>query len=118
MFVEEPTKEEALKILHHKKQLYEEFHYVSITDEMLSDIVDYSEEFLTNSQFPDKAIDLLDLICSHVKIKKIKKANGSFKNLRLEFVQSLSENALPSEEHSNTLFERMKAGTLQSGAKQ
>jgi len=39
VFVEEPTKEETLKILHHKKQLYEEFHYVSITDEMLSDIV-------------------------------------------------------------------------------
>ena len=31
VFVEEPTKEEALKILHHKKQLYEEFHYVSIS---------------------------------------------------------------------------------------
>ncbi len=107
VFVEEPTKEEALKILHHKKQLYEEFHYVSISDEMLSDIVDYSEEFLTNSQFPDKAIDLLDLICSHVKIKKIKKPN-ILQSLEKEFVQSLSENAVPNEEQ-NALFERMKS---------
>ena len=106
VFVEEPTKEETLKILHHKKQLYEEFHYVSISDKMLSDIVDYSEEFLTNSQFPDKAIDLLDLICSHVKIKKIKKPSA-LQNLEREFVKSLNENATPREEQ-NTLFERMK----------
>ena len=106
MFVEEPTKEETLKILHHKKQLYEEFHYVSISDKMLSDIVDYSEEFLTNSHFPDKAIDFLDLICSHVKIKKIKKPNA-LQNLEKEFVKSLSENTIPNEKQ-NKLFEEMK----------
>ena len=106
VFVEEPTKEETLKILHHKKQLYEEFHYVSISDKMLSDIVDYSEEFLTNSHFPDKAIDFLDLICSHVKIKKIKKPNA-LQNLEKEFVKSLSENTTPNEKQ-NKLFEEMK----------
>ena len=106
VFVEEPTKEETLKILHHKKQLYEEFHYVSISDKMLSDIVDYSEEFLTNSHFPDKAIDFLDLICSHVKIKKIKKPNA-LQNLEIEFVKSLSENTTPNEKQ-NKLFEEMK----------
>ena len=73
---------------------------------MLSDIVDYSEEFLTNSQFPDKAIDLLDLICSHVKIKKIKKPKA-LQNLEKEFVKSLSENTAPNEKQ-NKLFEKMK----------
>ena len=81
-----------------------------LADEMLSDIVDYSEEFLTNSQFPDKAIDLLDLICSHVKIKKIKKPKA-LQNLEKEFVKSLGENATPNEEQ-NTLFEQMKAQAL------
>ena len=110
VFVEEPTKEETLKILRHKKQLYEEFHYVSITDEILSDIVNYSEEFLTNSQFPDKAIDLLDLICSHVKIKKIKKPK-SLQRLETEFVKLLSEHPTPNEEQ-NTFFSRMKEEAL------
>ena len=106
VFVEEPTKEETLKILRHKKQLYEEFHYVSIEEEMLSDIVNYSEEFLTSSQFPDKAIDLLDLICSHVKIKKIKKPK-TLQSLEAEFIKSLNENTAPKEEQGK-LFEQMK----------
>ena len=87
--IEEPTKEETLKILNQKKQIYEEFHHVSISSDMLQDIVNYSEEFLPQSHFPDKAIDLLDLTCSHVKIKKIKKPD-CLRQLEAKFVSDLS----------------------------
>jgi len=91
VIIEEPTKKETLKILEQKKQIYEEFHYVSISPEMLQDIVNYAEEFLPQSHFPDKAIDLLDLICSHVKIKKIKKPD-SLRQLEARFISNISSN--------------------------
>ncbi|MAG28042.1 hypothetical protein CMI47_21150 [Candidatus Pacearchaeota archaeon] len=107
VIVEEPTKEETLKILDQKKKIYESFHYVSITSEILQDIVNYAEEFLPQSQFPDKAIDLLDLICSHVKIKKIKKPR-SLRDLEAKFISNLTENK-DSVEEQNTLFEKIKS---------
>jgi len=71
--VKEPSKEETLEILNRKKYLYEAYHGVSISDEVLQDILNYSDRYLTNSQFPDKAIDLMDLACSHLKVKKVVK---------------------------------------------
>ena len=71
--VKEPSKEETLEILNRKKYLYEAYHGVNISDEVLQDILNYSDRYLTNSQFPDKAIDLMDLACSHLKVKKVVK---------------------------------------------
>jgi ATP-dependent Clp protease ATP-binding subunit ClpC len=108
IFVEEPTKEETLRILQQKKGIYEEFHYVSISDELLTDIANYAEEFLTNSQFPDKAIDLLDLVCSHVKVKKIKKSSA-LQKLEKQFVGHMTKND-KSPEEQGILFEEIKKG--------
>ena len=102
IFVEEPTKEETLQILKQKKNIYEEFHYVSIGDQLLCDIVDYAEEFLTDSQFPDKAIDLLDLVCSHVKVKKIKKPEG-LRKLEKKFIINLTDGNASSAEQEKTM---------------
>jgi ATP-dependent Clp protease ATP-binding subunit ClpC len=106
VIVEEPTKEETLKILNQKKKIYEEFHYVSIGPEMLHEIVNHAEEFLPHSHFPDKAIDLLDLICSHVKTKKIKKPD-SLRQLEARFISNLSSNRKGAEDPDN-LLEEMK----------
>ena len=105
IFIEEPTKEETLVILEQKKSIYENFHYVSISDEILKDIVNYAEEFLLDQQFPDKAIDLLDLVCSHVKVKRVKKP-AKLQSLEEDFIHKLSENA-SSEDQSNA-FEKLK----------
>ena len=106
VIVEEPTKEQTYKILNQKKKIYEEFHYVSISPEMLQDIVNYAEEFLPQSHFPDKAIDLLDLICSHVKIKKIKKPKA-LRQLEKEFISNISLNKAGNKDQQN-LFKEMK----------
>ena len=97
VIIEEPAKEETLKILNQKKRVYEQFHYVSISPQILEDIVSYSEEFLPQSHFPDKAIDLLDLTCSHVKIKKIKKPD-CLRELEAQFMSNLSSNKIGEKE--------------------
>ena len=73
LIINEPSKKSTLEILSRKKGIYEEYHAVSISDEILNDIVEYADRYMLDSQFPDKAIDLMDLACSHVKVKKIVK---------------------------------------------
>ena len=58
--VEEPSAEETLEILVGIKSQYEDFHYCSIPDEALQYAVDMSDRYITDRNFPDKAIDLID----------------------------------------------------------
>ena len=76
VYINEPTKPDTLEILKLKKESFEKFHNVSISDEVLNSILDLSDRFIKNNCFPDKAIDLLDLTCSTSKTRKVKKPNS------------------------------------------
>lgn len=71
--VKEPSKEEAVKILEHIKQYYEDYHGVWFTKESIQEIVELSSKFIPYSKFPDKAIDVLDRVGSKLKIKKYRR---------------------------------------------
>ena len=58
--VEEPTKEEALRILTGIKSLYEQHHNIVISDDALLACVDLSERYINDRFMPDKCIDLMD----------------------------------------------------------
>ena len=60
VMVEPPSKEETLTILHNIKNTYEDYHKVSYTDEAIKKCVELSERYITDRNFPDKAIDVLD----------------------------------------------------------
>ena len=60
IWVEEPTVEEAVKILRGIRERYEQFHQVRFTDEALEAAVRLSHRYLTERRLPDKAIDLID----------------------------------------------------------
>ena len=67
--VNEPSKEETLEILKGIAPSYEDFHSVKYRLPILHLICDLSERYLTNRNFPDKAIDLLDQGGSRAKIR-------------------------------------------------
>lgn len=67
----EPTKEETLGILKGMKASYEGYHNIDIPDEIIPLIVDYSEKYISNKKFPDKALDILDYICARAKNDQI-----------------------------------------------
>jgi len=58
--VEEPTREEAYKILLGIKGHYEAFHHVKYSLESIEAAVDFSIRYIHDRSLPDKAIDLLD----------------------------------------------------------
>jgi ATP-dependent Clp protease ATP-binding subunit ClpC len=60
VIIEEPSVVETKMILHNIKNVYEDFHNVSYSEDAIDSVVDYSVRYITNRFLPDKAIDILD----------------------------------------------------------
>ena len=71
ILVDEPTKQETIKILRGIKRKYEQFHKVKITDEAIMAAVHLAAEHIKDKSFPDKAIDLMDEAASKVNIENV-----------------------------------------------
>ena len=69
VMVEPSTAEETLEILHNIKERYEDHHHVRYTDDALKACVDLTGRYITERQYPDKAIDALDEVGSHVHLQ-------------------------------------------------
>ena len=72
VMVEEPSKEESIRILQGLKQKYEEHHKVVISQEALEAAVMLSDRYISDRFLPDKAIDVLDEACSKAALKGYK----------------------------------------------
>ncbi len=71
VMVEPTSEEETLQILTNIKDRYEEHHNVTYTPEALNACVKLTERYMTDRNFPDKAIDALDESGSRVHITNI-----------------------------------------------
>lgn len=71
VIVEPTTPEETLQILQNIKEKYEEHHNVTYTDEALEACVNLTDRYITDRNFPDKAIDAMDEAGSRVHLKNI-----------------------------------------------
>ena len=71
VMVEPITAEETLQILNNIKDRYEEHHNVTYTPEALKACVKLTERYISDRNFPDKAIDALDEAGSRVHISNI-----------------------------------------------
>ncbi|MFP3392960.1 ATP-dependent Clp protease ATP-binding subunit [Brevibacillus sp. SIMBA_040] len=97
--VDEPTAEDAVKILHGLRDRYEAHHRVKITDEAIEQAVKLSDRYITDRFLPDKAIDLVDEAASKVRLQSftvppnLKELEG-----RLEEVRKEKDAAVQSQE--------------------
>tara|TARA_B100000683_G_scaffold263193_1_gene291187 strand:- start:8237 stop:10483 length:2247 start_codon:yes stop_codon:yes gene_type:complete len=67
--IDEPSKENTIKILQGIKQYYESYHNTKITNEAINAAVNLSIKYQPEKKLPDKAIDLIDVACSRFKVK-------------------------------------------------
>ncbi|MGG4459497.1 ATP-dependent Clp protease ATP-binding subunit [Brevibacillus porteri] len=97
--VDEPTPEDAIRILHGLRDRYEAHHRVKITDEAIEQAVKLSDRYITERFLPDKAIDLVDEAASKVRLQSftvppnLKELEG-----RLEEVRKEKDAAVQSQE--------------------
>ena len=71
VIVEPTTPEETLQILNNIKGKYEDHHNVNFTNEALDACVKLTQRYVSDRNFPDKAIDALDEAGSRVHITNI-----------------------------------------------
>ena len=74
--VEEPSEEDAIKILEGLRDKYEAHHNVKITDDAIKAAVDLSIRYVNDRYLPDKAIDLIDEAASKVKMQSYTKPDS------------------------------------------
>lgn len=68
VYVDEPTRDEAVEILKGLRPCYEQHHNVDISDDAVEAAVDLSIRYITDRFLPDKAIDFMDEACSRKRL--------------------------------------------------
>jgi ATP-dependent Clp protease ATP-binding subunit ClpC len=68
VFVEEPSEEDTILMLHGLRDRYEAHHKVSFSNEALEAAVRLSSRYLPDRRLPDKAIDLMDEAAAKLRV--------------------------------------------------
>jgi len=68
VMVDGSTTDETLEILQNLKSRYEDHHKVVYTDEALQTCVTLADRYVTDREFPDKAIDIMDEVGARAQI--------------------------------------------------
>lgn len=116
--IEEPSIEDAYKMLLGIKSYYEDYHKVQISDSLVYKAVTMSERFVTDRYLPDKAIDLLDEACTCANLRN--PAISQYQ-LAIDKKQNLLDNidnlSVPSEDKDNQidyeLISKLKSEVMQ-----
>ncbi len=104
--IEEPVRDDAIKILAGVKIYYEAFHHVAITKDALEVAVDLSTKYVHDNFLPDKAIDLIDEASAAVRVSKnIKTKETTLDKLeqKLDKVQQAKEQSVLDEQFTAAL---------------
>lgn len=110
--VEEPSEDEAIRILYGLRDKYEAHHQVRITDGALEEAVKLSSRYINDRYLPDKAIDLMDEAASKVRLSTYT-SSPEIKNLEQEIkhLEDEKERAIKSEayERAGEIKKRQEA---------
>jgi ATP-dependent Clp protease ATP-binding subunit ClpC len=112
VMVEPTTSEETFTILNNIKSKYEEHHNVTYTDAALEACVKLTDRYISDRNFPDKAIDALDEAGSRVHITNIE-VPEEIENLEHEIEQINKDKRAAADAHNFHL-----ATTLRNRAQQ
>jgi ATP-dependent Clp protease ATP-binding subunit ClpC len=93
--LKEPTQAETVAILKNLQNSYQNFHKVLYEDNVIETVVKLAGRYITDRQFPDKAIDVLDELGAEKRvssqipevIEKLKKEIEEIKEKKLEVVK-------------------------------
>lgn len=83
VLVNEPTYNQTRNILNKVKSNYEKYHDVIFPNYLINKLLYLSNKYIYNRYQPDKSIDILDEVCSYVKLKD-NKIQMKINSLKLE----------------------------------
>ena len=96
--IDEMSIEQTKDVLFNIRDLYSKYHNVSISDEIIDNIIYLCDKYVHYGKFPDKAIDIFDEVCAKSSIieddndKKIRMYNEELNKIRLKKNELIVEN--------------------------
>ncbi|MBQ6547155.1 MAG: ATP-dependent Clp protease ATP-binding subunit [Bacilli bacterium] len=94
VMISEPSVDDTVLILKRLRPIYENYHMVKISDEIIDKIVSLSDKYIYDRRFPDKAIDVMDEVCSRVSVSTYNKDNFSDISTKLSKVKELKNKSI------------------------
>lgn len=102
VLIEEPDNNQVYNILKEIKPIYEKFHSIKLSDELLNNIIYLSNKYIYDRYQPDKSIGILDEVCSMVALENnrgINKLNIYKEELRN--IKNIKNDYLINQDYSN-----------------
>lgn len=111
--VPETNVPETLSILKGLRKHYEQFHGVTISDEVLEDTVNLAKRYINDRFMPDKAIDLLDETAAHLRVQK-GKTSPEVRKLQkeLKLVNARIDEAVDNEDYERAARAKTRASQI------
>jgi ATP-dependent Clp protease ATP-binding subunit ClpC len=118
VILKEPTLSETIEILKNLQDSYEKFHKVVFEENVIETAVKLSGRYITDRQFPDKAIDVLDELGSEKRvtstipesIEKLKKEADEVKERKLQVVKNQDyENAAKLRDEEKKILNKLES---------
>ena len=124
--IEEPSKEDAFKILQGLQKHYEDFHKVKYTQDALKKAIDLSVKYMSDRRLPDKAIDIIDDAGSRKKIEILRQKDiGNSERITLkdktvdeDFIKKTVAKMAKIPQENVTVSENEKLRNLEQNIKQ
>ncbi len=114
VIVPETNVTETVAILKGLKKHYEEFHGVTIDDEVVVDTVNFAKRYVNDRFMPDKAIDLMDETAAHLRVDKGKTSPEVRKfQKELKLANTRIEDAAEQKDYEKAAKEKQKASQIQ-----
>jgi ATP-dependent Clp protease ATP-binding subunit ClpC len=116
--VPETTTSETLAILKGLRKHYEQFHGVTISDEVLSDTVYFADRYINDRFMPDKAIDLIDETGAHLRVgqgktpPEVRKLTNELKRIQVRI-----DEAVEAEDYEKAAREKTRSSQIQEELK-
>ncbi|MBF7129396.1 ATP-dependent Clp protease ATP-binding subunit [Pediococcus pentosaceus] len=110
--VDEPSEEEAIKILKGIQKKYEDYHHVHYTDDAIEAAVKLSKRYIQDRFLPDKAIDLLDEAGSKKNLT-INIADPETIQKKIDEAEAQKKAALQSEDYEKAAYYRDQVSKLE-----
>jgi len=100
IIVPEATLSETIAILRGLKKHYEDYHGVTIEDEVVVDAANLAKRYVNDRFMPDKAIDLIDEASAHARVERGKTPKNVRRLMReLKMITARMDDAVDGEDY-------------------
>ena len=111
IYVEEPSVEDTIKMLHGLRDRYEAHHNVSFSDAALVAAAQLADRYVTDRHLPDKAIDLMDESAAKLRVA-LYSLPDDLRAMKTEIARLSSEEEVAGTERDYERAAEMKADRL------